>query len=139
MNDIEIIETLIEAAGRGFKSSTGTFRLGVLILHPKGRICGFNRLKTHPKSPHPYKSIHAEFDAIHRAIILGIDIRKAKLFVGRRRKDGNFGKARPCESCQKFIDGSGIGKVYWSEPSGYGFRIRTGGVVSDGIRILSGP
>lgn len=99
-------------------SSTHKFRLGAVVYHKQailGSGCN-NHLKTHPKSPHPYKTIHAEFAAIIDA--LGNNwpdsVSNSSLYVVRVKADGSLGYAKPCKYCQFMLAQVGIKKSYWS-------------------------
>jgi len=121
MNHKKILE---RAANIGnLRSTHSRYRMGaILISHkPKMVIVGFNQIKTHPKTNSHSGFIHAEFDAIRKAQKFGVDLTKSELFVGRLRKDGRLGLARPCEHCQAIIDWYGIKSVYFTgDPKGGG-------------------
>lgn len=72
---------------------------------------GWNVLKTHPKSPHAYKSIHAEFMA---AIKADMEISGATAYVFREQKNGVWATAKPCKYCWQFLMDSGIKEVIYS-------------------------
>lgn len=94
------------------KSDHHTHKMGCVIAKGSKILgCGFNVLKTHPKSPHKHKSIHAEFMA---ALNAGYDIEGATAYVFRQQKDGTLAMARPCESCWRFLMDCGIKKVVYS-------------------------
>lgn len=71
--------------------------------------------KTHPKAPTPFKTIHAEFDAILNATWAGFTTNKASIYVHRVRRDGLDGLAKPCKFCQRMLEWAGIREVYWSK------------------------
>jgi deoxycytidylate deaminase len=72
---------------------------------------GFNTLKTHPKSPHNFNQIHAEFMA---ALNCNFDVKGATVYVFRQHKDGTWAKAAPCASCRKFLLECGIKEIVYS-------------------------
>lgn len=72
---------------------------------------GFNMLRTHPKSPHPFHSIHAEFMAAMNA---NYKIDGATAYIFRQQKNGTWSMAKPCASCLKFLKECGIKKVVYS-------------------------
>lgn len=78
---------------------------------------GYNREKTHSCSPHPYKAIHAEFDAIRRAN--PNEVQGATIYVYRQQRDGTPAMARPCSSCMSLIKSVGIKKVCYSDYGSY--------------------
>lgn len=101
------------------QKSTHKFKLGCVIVQ-KNRIVavGFNRAdKTHPKSPTPRHTIHAELDAL-----IGLDtafLKGSVCYVYRERKDGSLGCAKPCHFCQQAIARAGIRRVYYSDYDGF--------------------
>lgn len=94
------------------RSDHHSHRIGCVIVKGNRVLgTGWNRLRTHPKSPHQYKSIHAEFMA---AINAGDDIKGATAYVFRAQKDGTWAMSRPCESCWKYLMELGIKNVVYS-------------------------
>jgi len=100
-----------------YKSDHRAHKLGCVIVNKNKIISlGWNRIKTHPKSPHKFKSIHAEFHAI-----LGVDERElngATVYIYREQKNGKLGKARPCSSCWKMLENVGISEIIYSDYDG---------------------
>ena len=97
------------------RKSVGRFRLGAVIFKKNAIISsGYNKPgKTSPKSPAPFKSLHAEFDAI-----VGNSrdsIRGASIYVHRLKRNGNPGLAKPCQYCAGMLLGLGIKKILYSE------------------------
>lgn len=99
------------------KSDHHTYKLGCVIFRNNNVIgVGFNKIKTHPKSPHKWKMIHAEFDAL-----IGVqasDLRGSSVIVYRESKAGNIGLAKPCKSCEGLLFQVGIEKVYYTTDNG---------------------
>lgn len=112
-----IIELAIDEA----RKSPHRFRVGAVVYNRSYRMgWGHNEhLKTHTKSPHPFKSIHAEFAALLHTVSCGgtdyLRDRGVSIYVHRLKLDSSSGIARPCEFCQKMLDQAGIRNVYWSE------------------------
>ena len=76
--------------------------------------------KTHSKSNQEYKSIHAEFHAILKALSKEPDLRKASMYVYRTiRSDNGRGLAKPCKQCLDLINENGIKHIYFSAPDGF--------------------
>lgn len=99
------------------KSDHHTHKVGCVIA--KGdRVLGsgFNLLKTHPKSPHAHKSIHAEFMA---ALNASYDIKGATAYIFREHRDGTWAISRPCKYCWKFLLDCGVKKVVYSFEGNY--------------------
>lgn len=71
---------------------------------------GWNVMRTHPKSPHKYKSIHAEF----MASINTNKIEGATAYVFRQQKDGTWANSKPCSSCWDYLMDLGIKEVVYS-------------------------
>ncbi len=93
----------------------------VAIFYRKSTMIamGFNQpYKTHVKAKTPYRTIHAEFDALmdlRRSISWGEhDLSKYSLYVHRVRRDGKDGLAKPCDYCSQMLDWAGIKDIYWS-------------------------
>lgn len=89
------------------------------IVVKKNRIIGmgYNLLKTHPSSPHFYKSQHAEFRAIWG--LDPADLKGADIYVYRQRRDGTPALAKPCTSCLDLIKRSQIKNIYYSDYDSY--------------------
>lgn len=98
------------------KNSNHRFRVGAVIF--RGSVIigrGFNNAdKTHPKSPHPYKSIHAEFSAFLHAFRLRNDLTDCSIYVHRILRDGSPGLAKPCQWCTELLAKIGVKDVHWS-------------------------
>lgn len=92
-------------------------QLGAVITRGNKIISlGFNKNKTHTKSNHAWKRLHAELSAIIKA---RQDLTNCSIYVYRETKNGDLGMARPCPSCMEAIKESGITQVYYSTPQGY--------------------
>lgn len=93
------------------KSDHYQYHLGcVLVKKSKVISVGWNMLKTHPKSPHKWNMIHAEFHAI-----LGVpaaDLRGSTIYIYRENKKGEPALAKPCKSCYKMLEDCDIKTVY---------------------------
>lgn len=100
------------------KSDHYQYKIGsVLVKKNKIIGTGFNRLKTHPKSPHKYKSIHSEFMSV-----LGVsasDLSGATIYIYRETKDGIRALAKPCKYCNNMLDQCGVKTVYYTVKDGY--------------------
>lgn len=87
---------------------------------------GFNQRKTHPLQAKYAKNehaifLHAEIDAIRKALKRGADLTKCDLYIMRAKHTGpKFGDpvvcalARPCSGCQRCIGDMGFRNVYYS-------------------------
>jgi deoxycytidylate deaminase len=92
------------------------FRLGCVIAKGNNILgVGFNDgVKTNPKSSHPFKSVHAEFDAVLSA--RGKSLAGSTVYVSRILKDGSLAMSRPCEHCEGMLRKLGIKRVVYSTP-----------------------
>jgi len=72
---------------------------------------GFNLLKTSPNSPHPYFSIHAEYNAFLDA---GGNVKGATVYIFRETKNGVTAPAKPCASCYNFLVSKGVKKIVYT-------------------------
>lgn len=84
----------------------------VLIRKNKILGIGFNQYKTHSKSTHDFKMIHAEFAVLLNAGLE--DLTGCELYVVRKRKNGELANSRPCKSCSEMLRLLNIDKVYYS-------------------------
>lgn len=103
-----------EAARKAsLKSTHRQHKIGCAIVYKNKVVSvGFNQLKTHPESTHPYKSIHAEFDAVYKcdpALLSESDI-----YVYREDKRGNLAIAKPCKYCEILIHNAGIRNIFYT-------------------------
>lgn len=92
--------------------STHRFRLGCIIIDKRGTILakGFNQVKTHPLSNTDYKTLHAECDAA-RKLVGGHEL---YAYIGRIKKNGLPGLAKPCSCCQQLLKRVGVKYVWYS-------------------------
>lgn len=94
-------------------------QIGAVLVY-KGRPIGlgFNKPeKTHPKSPHPFETVHAELDAI-----MGIPKDKldgAWIYTYREFKDGRPALSRPCKWCLPWLRELGIKRICYTVDDGY--------------------
>ena len=99
-------------------------RLAALITY-KGRVLavGTNRKKSHPFQSKYRKNdnaiyLHAETDAIKKALREKDDLSKCILYIARARGSEKYGfnpgKASPCIGCMRAIVDFGIKNVYYT-------------------------
>lgn len=112
MRFFEIAEKLAQ------KSNHPKFKLGAVVVD-KNKIIGmgFNKLKTSPKSLHPWNTRHAELDSILNCY--REDLTGCQIYVFRRGKDGRIRKSLPCASCQATIRQMGIKRIHYTVDDGY--------------------
>jgi len=102
------------------RSNHHKYRLGCVIV--KGKVVigmGWNMKKTHPRSPHPYCHVHAEFMAIMSA---GQDrelLEGSTCYVYRESKTGYLAMAKPCPSCMGMLKSYGIKVVSYTTQGSY--------------------
>ncbi len=96
--------------------STHRFRVGAVIYSGKNILGrGFNNAnKTHPKSPHPFYSIHAEFSSFIHAIRYRANVSGCSIYVHRLLADGSSGFAKPCFWCAGLLERINIKDIWWS-------------------------
>jgi deoxycytidylate deaminase len=85
------------------------------VIADKNRIVsiGFNQLKKHPRSNHPYKAIHAEV-----AALLGnkfADLKGTTAYIYREYKDGRLARSRPCESCMAALRLAKVKRICYTD------------------------
>jgi len=101
-----------------YKSTHDQHRLGAVIVKKNKIISvGFNQAKTHTKSKHPMRTIHAEFDAILN--VPRNELQNAHVYVYRETKDGKLAASKPCKFCHQMLKSLGIQKVYYTSINGY--------------------
>lgn len=96
-----------------YSSNHWQHKIGAVVVR-KNRVIstGFNQVKTHPKSPHPYFMLHAEL-----AAIIGCsyeELKGATIYVFRQHRNGECAMAKPCPTCEAALRQAGIKKVYYS-------------------------
>jgi len=92
-------------------------KLGAVIIRGSKIVSiGVNNLKTHPRSTHPYSSLHAEMAAVVSA---KQDLNKCEIYVYRETKEGIPAMARPCVYCFPFIQEAGLKFVHYSIDGNY--------------------
>ena len=123
-----ILKFLDKAKQDSLKSNFPRQGVGcVAVIGNKQIAIGHNTTKSHPKQKeynkyrnfeHPEKdtgTIHAEINVLQKIRHLDLDFEDVVLYVGRQKKDGSQGCAKPCKACQKLIKEMGIGTVYYTE------------------------
>ena len=93
-------------------SNHHSHKLGCAIVR-NGKVLGVghNMMKTHPKSPHRFKNIHAEFMAVLNS---NMDIGGGTAYIFREQKNGTPAISRPCTDCWRFLMECGIKDVVYS-------------------------
>jgi len=90
------------------------------ILLKNGYIQSFgvNQLKTHTKSPSPFKTVHAEFDAIIKSKL--DDFEDCEMYIYRQTKGkGILANAKPCKYCYDMLKSLGISKIHYTIDGSY--------------------
>lgn len=99
------------------KSDHPCHRLGAVVARGNKVVSiGWNRYKTHPHSPHPFKHIHAEVAALMK---ITDKLDGADLYIYREGKDGIPRLSKPCKSCMNVIKQAGIKRIYYTD---FGYR-----------------
>lgn len=95
------------------RSDHHKYKMGCVIARGRKVLgSGFNMTKTHPKSPHCHRQVHAEFMAALSANLM--EIEGATAYIFRQQKDGTWAIARPCKYCMSFLKKCGIKEVIYS-------------------------
>ena len=96
-----------------YKSDHHTFAIGCVLARGNKVVgVGFNKLKTHPRSNHSYKMLHAEISAL-----LGVsrdDLRGCDAYLYRETKNGMKALSRPCATCEAALREAGIERVFYT-------------------------
>lgn len=86
----------------------------VLVTGGRFYVGGFNKNKTHPKSPNLH-CIHAEVDVLVRP---RNDRLEYDLYVIRLTKGGSIGTSKPCKDCMFLIRKAEIKSVTYIDENG---------------------
>jgi deoxycytidylate deaminase len=108
-----------DIAKRLAKKSNYHHQIGAVVVKNNRPIgFGFNDTKkTHPRAPTPYRTKHAEFDAV-----LGLsydELNGAEIYVYRETKDGKPAMSKPCEHCQEMLKLAKICKMNYTSDKDY--------------------
>lgn len=109
---------MIRLAIKHAKNSVENFRHGAVIAHGNRVISsGVNSYKTHPTyGVGTLKTLHAEAQAIKRAVSSGMNLRGATIYVARTGHVSRMSK--PCAGCQALIKKHGIAKIVYTDTNG---------------------
>jgi deoxycytidylate deaminase len=102
-----------EIAKKVSKKSNHEFPMGAIIIR-KGKVIGrgVNKDKTHTKSNHTYRNVHAELSAVLNTRLS--DLEDCEVYVYRETKDEVMAMAKPCVFCQEMLKSLGIKKVHYT-------------------------
>ena len=105
---------LMRLAIQESKKSKHRFKVGATIVRGNKVISkACNVMKTHPRyGSGYYNNLHAEGNAIYKAVRNGLDLRGTTMYVYRQ----NNNLAKPCSCCMSLIHRHGIKEVVYSEP-----------------------
>jgi deoxycytidylate deaminase len=110
---------MFELAKRLSYKSNSYHKLGCVIAN-RNRVVsvGFNNMnKTHPKANTPWKTLHAEMDAL-----IGVDftdVEGCTAYVYRELKSGRPAISKPCSACELALRKAGIAVVYYTTDGGW--------------------
>ena len=94
------------------KKSKHKFAMGAVIVRGNkmlSKACNLN--KTHPKfGSGVYRRLHAEGNAIYKAVRRGIELSGSTIYVYRK----NYNLAKPCPCCMGLIHKYGIKEIIYS-------------------------
>lgn len=107
-------------------------QIGCVVVYGNKLIgYGCNSNKTHPiqMKYNQYRNFnntnsiihksHAEISAICPIRNLDIDWTKVSVYIYRKRKDKEFGLARPCNACREFLKSLNIKNIYYTGDDSY--------------------
>lgn len=90
------------------------FQMGAIVVERNRVISiGINKMRTHPRSPSKWKTIHCELDAI-----LGVEdtlLHGSTVYVCRVTKRGEFAISKPCHDCENLLREVGIRTVCYMD------------------------
>lgn len=103
----------MRAAMKMAHASQSKFKVGAAITRGKRVLvsaCNVN--KTHPVfGSGNWSTLHAESNAIRKAVSQGTDLRGATIYIYRQ----NNTLSKPCKGCAALIEKYGITDVIWSD------------------------
>jgi len=88
----------------------------VIVRGNKVISVGINNIKTHPRSLHPFFSLHSEMAAI---LLAKQDLIGCEIYVFRQIKDGTTAIAKPCQYCEQMIKEASIKEIHYTVTNGY--------------------
>ena len=106
---------ILSLAKRAALNSTTQWKVGA-VVYRGSRILGVgtnDMVRTAPQSPHPYKTRHAEFNAL--GDVEQAEWRSASIYVHRVGRDGKTHNSRPCQFCAKMLALAELRRIEWSE------------------------
>lgn len=118
----KLIESAIDLSSQ---SNFPRAKIGAILVVGKTILStGYNQRKTHPlqkernvlrDSTKRGECVHAEVSAISRFRELP---KNAVLYIGRKKRDGTHGMARPCGGCMSVIKDKGIRTIVYTTGDG---------------------
>lgn len=112
-------ERMFHLARKMAKKSKSSHKLGCVIANRNKVISvGHNDMsKTHPKSNSPFRTLHAEVDALIGLSYL--ETAGCTAYVFREFKDGRYAMAKPCKACELALIKAGIKRVCYTTDNGW--------------------
>ena len=111
------IKRFFELARKLARKSPSYHKLGCVIASGNKVISvGFNDMgKTHPKANSPFKTLHAEVDAL-----IGLDSAdKCDAYVFREFKSGKWALAKSCPACELALRKAGVKRIFYTTDDGW--------------------
>lgn len=103
----------MRAAMKMADASQSKFKVGAAITRGnKVLVAASNENKTHPVfGSGNWSTLHAESNAIRKAVSAGIDLRGSTIYIYRQHNT----LSKPCKGCAALIEKYGITDVVWSD------------------------
>jgi deoxycytidylate deaminase len=111
------IRRFFELARKLAHKSPSCHKLGCVIVSGNKVVSvGFNDMsKTHPKANSPFKTLHAEIDAL-----IGLDnANRCDAYVFREFKDGRWAMAKSCPACELALRKAGVKRIFYTTDNGW--------------------
>lgn len=132
MNHQHYLRIARECSQKSTYSKYTRVKVGCILVYKNTILAkGWNTEKTHTDQMHynavrfdcnkkyfPHK-LHAEQMCLSKVKYLDIDFSKVILYVYREYNDGSPALAKPCLSCEKYINDLQVGKIVYTTDSGY--------------------
>jgi cytidine deaminase len=120
------ITRLFKIAQKESANSEYCYKIGSVFITRSGEVFkGHNKIKTHTRSNHSYRNIHAELDVLLKVGIHNKNKIDGGTMVLYRETTLGIACAKPCRFCEKILNEFNINNVYYTDIDGYWYIDKT--------------
>lgn len=102
------------AKKESFKSDHPQHKIGCVVVKGNRVLSkATNKLKTTPKSNHPYFSLHAELNCFLKSNLN--DLTNCDIYLYRENKNGEIACSKPCLYCFKLLKKLKVSSIYFTD------------------------